>query len=68
MLFLTFIEIPSANKDLIVSIISMLVGGTGVAMGNLFGTKDEELEKMKDILAQMRTENEVMKTQYETLK
>ncbi len=38
---LIYVEIPAANKDLCVSIISMLVGATGVAVGKLLGEEPE---------------------------
>lgn len=67
MLFLTFIEIPEGNKDLIVTIIAMLVGGTGVAMGNLFGTHDEETEDLKVRLRTLEIEYAVLKQEYDKI-
>ena len=68
MLFLTFIEIPSSNKDLIVSIISMLVWGTGVAMWNLFWAPDEELELVRKELAILQKSYNRLDSKYTTLK
>ena len=67
MLFLTFIEIPTSNKDLIVSIISMFVGGLGVAMGKLFGDNDVEMEKMREELDTLKVEYAVVKDQYDKI-
>lgn len=67
MLFLTFIEIPTSNKDLIVSIISMFVGGLGVAMGKLFGDNDAEMEKMREELDTLKIEYGVVKEQYDKI-
>ena len=67
MLFLTFIEIPTSNKDLIVSIISMFVGGLGVAMGKLFGDNDVEMEKMREELDTLKIEYGVVKEQYDKI-
>ena len=67
MLFLTFIEIPTSNKDLIVSIISMFVGGLGVAMGKLFGDNDVEMEKMREELDTLKVEYGVVKDQYDKI-
>ena len=67
MLFLTFIEIPTSNKDLIVSIISMFVGGLGVAMGKLFGDNDAEMEKMREELDALKIEYGVVKEQYDKI-
>lgn len=47
MLYLTYIPVPGDNKDLIVTIIGVLVGGAASAMNNLFGSKDEEKEALK---------------------
>jgi hypothetical protein len=65
MLFLTFIEIPIGNKDLIVSIISMLVGGTGVAMGKLFNDNDSENELLNKRLDDLTTRYDVLKNEYD---
>ena len=67
MLFLTFIEIPTSNKDLIVSIISMFVGGLGVAIGKLFGDNDVEMEKMREELDTLKVEYGVVKDQYDKI-
>ena len=67
MLFLTFIEIPTSNKDLIVSIISMFVGGLGVAMGKLFGDNDAEMDRMREELDTLKVEYGVVKDQYDKI-
>jgi hypothetical protein len=46
LMFLTYIDIPSQNKDLIVSIVSMLVGRSSSAMDKLFGDTDTERDKL----------------------
>lgn len=68
MVFLTFVTIPSGNKDLIVAIISMLVGGTGVAMGKLFGEGDTEKEKLQARLAAQDLQIAALQAQYSVLK
>lgn len=67
MLFLTFVPIPTGNKDLIVSIISMLVGGTGVAMGKLFGNTDSELEELKLKYAELRVQHDTLQKEHDRL-
>jgi len=67
MMFLTFIEIPTSNKDLIVSIISMFVGGLGVAMGKLFGDNDAEMDRMREELDTLKVEYGVVKDQYDKI-
>ena len=67
MLFLTFIEIPTSNKDLIVSIISMFVGGLGVAMGKLFGDNDAEIDQLKTDMSELRVQHDTVKAQYDSI-
>ena len=67
MLFLTFIEIPTSNKDLIVSIISMFVGGLGVAMGKLFGDNDAEIDQLKTDMSELRVQYDTVKAQYDSI-
>ena len=67
MLFLTFIEIPTSNKDLIVSIISMFVGGLGVAMGKLFGDNDAEIDQLKAEMSELRVQYDDVKGQYDSI-
>ena len=43
--YLTFIPVPSDNKDLIITVMGVLLGGGAAAMPNLFGDKDTETEK-----------------------
>lgn len=68
MVFLTFVTIPGGNKDLIVAIISMLVGGTGVAMGKLFGDGDDEKERLQARLTVQDTQIAMLRAQYDVLK
>jgi hypothetical protein len=68
MLFLTFIPLPSGNKDLIVSIISMILGGMGVAMGKLFGKEDNEVVKLRAELDATKHELGQLEAQFHTLK
>ena len=65
--FLTFIEIPTTNKDLIVSIISMFVGGLGVAMGKLFGNDDAEIDALRAELNQLKVEHNTLKHEYDNI-
>lgn len=67
MCFLTFVEIPTSNKDLIVSIISMFVGGLGMAMGKLFGNDDAELQLMREKLNRLEVEYTTLKREYDNI-
>lgn len=55
--FLTYVNIPSTNKDLIVSIVSMIVGGLGMALSTLFGKDDEQLKALQEKLVAIQQEN-----------
>ena len=65
--YLTFIPVPDANKDLIVAIIGVLVGGASSAMSNLFGVRDEEKEKLIERIAQLEKSYAVLTAEYEIL-
>jgi len=62
--YLTFIEVPDANKDLITAIISMMVGGLGVSLNKLFNSDAEELQVMREKLDELEQENKVLETKY----
>ena len=66
--YLTFIPVPDANKDLIVAIIGVLVGGASSAMTNLFGKGDEEKEKLLNRVRKLENEYTILQTEYGTLK
>ena len=38
--YLTFIPVPAENKELIITVLGVLLGGGAAAMPNLFGDKD----------------------------
>ena len=46
--YLTFIPVPSDNKELIITVMGVLLGGGAAAMPNLFGDKDAETEKLRE--------------------
>jgi len=66
--YLTFIEVPNANKDLITAIISMMVGGLGVSLNKLFGSDNEDMQKLKSEIQEVRQENELLETKYREVK
>lgn len=65
--YLTFIPVPDANKDLIVAIIGVLVGGASSAMTNLFGNRDDEKEKLLHRIAQLEASYGILQAEYATL-
>lgn len=57
--FLSFQEVPSANKDLITTIIGMLVASLGIVVYTLIGKDENEvriLKSEKEILLQQNRE------------
>lgn len=47
LLYLTFIEVPAGNKDIIITILGVLLGAGAAAIPNLFGDTDKDKEKMQ---------------------
>jgi len=66
--YLTFIPVPEANKDLIVTILGVIVGGGAVAMQSLFGgVKTEEAQKLREKLIRMETKFDTLKDEHDKL-
>lgn len=60
--YLTFIDIPTGNKDLIITILSTIVGSIAMALGKLLGEDPEELKKLKEQLEQLSKENNTLRS------
>lgn len=68
LLFLTYIEVPEANKDIIVTIIGVLMGGAASAMPRLFGDdSNAELDAQKKVAA-MGKKLDAVEMKYDVLK
>lgn len=67
LLYLTFIPVPDGNKDLIVTILGVLLGGGAAAMPNLFGDSDSDRAKLMARLRDLETKYEVLKVEYDRL-
>ena len=59
--FLSFKEVPAANKDIVTTIIGMLVASLGVVVYTLIGKDESEVLELKK-------SNEILKEQNEQLK
>ena len=76
MLYLTFIPVPDANKDLIVTILGVLMGGAAAAMPKLFGDKADEdvaklvakVDKLEASNVLLHQENALLKEQLDKLR
>jgi len=66
--YLTFIPVPTENKELIVTILGVLLGGAAAAMPNLFGSKDAETEKLRERVKASEAHIAVLEAQYASLK
>ena len=74
LMYLTFIPVPESNKDIVVTIIGVLMGGAASAMPKLFGdasrTEDEahrRVSGMQKKLVEMESRYEVLKSNYDSL-
>lgn len=66
--YLTFIPVPTENKDLIITVLGVLLGGASTALPNLFGSKDLETDKLKKDLSEMGVKYDNLLSLYELLK
>lgn len=62
--YLTFIPVPIENKDIIITVLGVLLGGGAAAMPNLFGDKDAQTEKLKERIVTLEGHIEVITAQY----
>ena len=72
LLFLTYIPVPDSNKDIIVTIIGVLMGGAASAMPKLFGDDNAAAAEAKIAadrkVAIMAKKLDTVETKYEMLK
>lgn len=66
--YLTFITVPEGNKDIIITVLGVLLGGASSAMPNLFGSKDGETGLLKDQIRDLQADNEKLAAMFQTLK
>jgi hypothetical protein len=66
--YLTFIIVPEGNKDIIITVLGVLLGGASSAMPNLFGSKDGETEKLKNEVNELRADNQKLRAMFDTLR
>ena len=58
--FLTFLEIPDKNKDLITSIIGMLVGSISMAISIFVGRDPDDLASLKSEIAELNDDRSTL--------
>jgi hypothetical protein len=66
--FLTFIPIPSANRDIILTILSVLLGSAAVALPNLVGSANGEKEALQKRVQELELQVELLSTKYSSIK
>ena len=52
LMFMTYVEIPPDNKDIITTINGVLVMGGSMALGRLLGNSDSEKKRAEELIAQ----------------
>jgi hypothetical protein len=65
---LVFWAIPPANRDLFITILSVLLGAGAAAIPNLFGDQKGEVTALKGEVADLRQELDIVRTQYNEVK
>lgn len=68
LLYLTFIPVPEENKDLIVTILGVILGAAATASPNLFGdNNEEELKLLRKKILKLETANKVLNAKHDAL-
>lgn len=67
-LYLTFIEVPIGNKDIIITILGVLLGAGAAAVPNLFGDSDKEKDELKTRVRELEKSQEVSSAIIDTLR
>lgn len=67
LVYLTFIPVPAANRDIIITLLAVLLGAGASAMPNLFGDRDAEKEALRAEIAEMRRDMEILAAKHQTL-
>lgn len=68
MAVLVFQAIPQANRDLFITILSVLLGAGAAAIPNLFGDQKGEVTALKQRIATLEAQHEVLLARYEEVK
>lgn len=65
---LVFWAIPPANRDLIITILSVLLGAGAAAIPNLFGDQKSEVAALKSRISALESQAEVLLARYNEVK
>lgn len=66
--YLTFVPVPDSNKDIIITVLGVILGGGAAAMPNLFGDRNTETDKLRERVKQLEQQRELMYRELETVK
>ena len=66
--YLTFIPVPAANRDLITTILAVLLGAGSAAIPNLFGDADAEKAKLRERIAILESHQKSLEAKYAEVK
>lgn len=66
--YLTYIPVPDKNKDIIITVIGVLLGGASAAMPNLFGSPDGEAKQLRSRIDELESANKVLNAELITIK
>jgi predicted component of type VI protein secretion system len=66
--YLTFIPVPVDNKEVVLTVLGVLLGGASAAMPNLFGDQDGETDALRARVRQLEEQIAVMQAEYKTTK
>ena len=65
--YLTFIPVPAENKELIITVLGVLLGGGAAAMPNLFGDRDGETTKLRERVRTLENQMASQKAEHDVL-
>jgi hypothetical protein len=66
--YLTFIPVPDTNKDLIITILGVLVGAGSAAIPNLVGDPKAETQELRERLDTLTAEFKAVEAKYNEVK
>lgn len=63
--YLTMVQVPPGNREIILTLLSVLVGGASAAMPNLVGDPEQETDKLKLRIRELEHQLERQKQTYD---
>jgi hypothetical protein len=66
--YLTYVPVPTANRELIVTLFAVLLGAGAAAVPNLFGEDKTETELLRREVDELKSQLEAMNAKYTEVK